>query len=59
MLEVRLMEPLENCPREILAAVRGVLTDIDDTVSTDGTLTAEAYGALRGAEETRACWSCR
>ena len=47
MLEVRLMEPLENCPRETLAAVRGVLTDIDDTVSSDGTLTAEAYGALQ------------
>ena len=47
MLEVRPMEPLENCPRETLAAVRGVLTDIDDTVSSDGTLTAEAYGALQ------------
>jgi HAD superfamily hydrolase (TIGR01484 family) len=41
------MEPLENCPREILAAVRGILTDIDDTVSSDGILTAEAYGAVQ------------
>lgn len=41
------MEPLEHCPRETLAAVRGILTDIDDTVSSDGTLTAEAYGALQ------------
>lgn len=41
------MEPLENFPRETLAAIRGVLTDIDDTVSSDGTLTAEAYGALQ------------
>lgn len=40
------MEPLKNCPRETLAAVRGVLTDIDDTVSTEGTLSAAAYGAL-------------
>jgi len=47
MLEVRPMEPLQNCPRETLAAIRGILTDIDDTVSTDGTLTAEAYGALQ------------
>jgi HAD superfamily hydrolase (TIGR01484 family) len=29
-----------------LAAIRGVLTDIDETVSTAGHLTAEAYGAL-------------
>lgn len=51
MLEVRLMEPLENCPRETLAAVRGVLTDIDDTVSSDGTLTAEAYSALQALKQ--------
>jgi hydroxymethylpyrimidine pyrophosphatase-like HAD family hydrolase len=41
------MEPLENCPRETLANIRGILTDIDDTVSSDGTLTTEAYGALQ------------
>jgi len=41
------MEPLENCPRETLARMRGILTDIDDTVSSDGMLTAEAYGALQ------------
>jgi HAD superfamily hydrolase (TIGR01484 family) len=29
-----------------LAAIKGVLTDIDETVSTDGQLTAEAYAAL-------------
>src|SRR5712672_1565192 len=40
------MMPLADCPREILAAVEGVLTDIDETVSTQGRLTAEAYGAL-------------
>lgn len=46
------MTPLSECPRSTLAAIRGVLTDIDETVSTDGRLTAEAYGALealRGA----------
>ena len=31
-----IMKPLCRCPRAILAAVRGVLTDIDETVSTDG-----------------------
>jgi len=40
------MIPLAQCPRETLAAVEGVLTDIDETVSTDGRLTPEAYGAL-------------
>ena len=38
--------PLADCPRETLAAVQGVLTDIDETLSTRGRLTAEAYGAL-------------
>ncbi|WP_289298603.1 HAD-IIB family hydrolase [uncultured Reyranella sp.] len=45
------MEPLKNCPRETLAAVRGVLTDIDDTVSTEGTLSAAAYGALEALKK--------
>jgi HAD superfamily hydrolase (TIGR01484 family) len=45
------MKPLKNCPRETLAAVRGVLTDIDDTVSTEGTLTAAAYGALEALKK--------
>ena len=40
------MKPLSECPRATLAAIKGVLTDIDETVSTEGTLTAEAYGAL-------------
>ncbi|MFO1080130.1 MAG: HAD-IIB family hydrolase [Reyranellaceae bacterium] len=41
------MTPLADCPRAVLAAVAGVLTDIDDTLSTDGRLTADAYGALQ------------
>jgi HAD superfamily hydrolase (TIGR01484 family) len=40
------MNPLSDCPRATLAAIRGVLTDIDETISTDGRLTAEAYRAL-------------
>jgi hypothetical protein len=36
------MKPLADCPRATLAAIRGVLTDIDETVSTDGRLTAVA-----------------
>ena len=30
---------------------RGVLTDIDETVSTDGRLTAEAYGAMEALKK--------
>jgi HAD superfamily hydrolase (TIGR01484 family) len=41
-----MMTPLSACPLTTLAAVRGVLTDIDETVSTEGHLTAEAYSAL-------------
>ena len=38
------MFPLADMP---CANVRGVLTDIDDTLTTDGRLTAEAYAALQ------------
>ena len=38
--------PLAECPRDVLAGVVGVLTDIDETVSTRSRLTAEAYAAL-------------
>lgn len=41
------MTPLAECPRGTLAAIRGVLTDIDDTLSSGGCLTAEAYAALQ------------
>jgi hypothetical protein len=40
------MKPLASCPRAVLANIRGVFTDIDETVSTAGHLTAEAYGTL-------------
>ena len=40
------MRPLTDMPLATRRAIRGVLTDIDDTLSTHGRLTAEAYGAL-------------
>ncbi len=40
------LAPLESMPAAQRQAVRGVLTDIDDTLTTHGKLTAEAYGAL-------------
>jgi HAD superfamily hydrolase (TIGR01484 family) len=44
------MTPLSQCPRPVLAAIKGVLTDIDDTVSTNGRLTSEAFGALEALQ---------
>ena len=38
--------PLADMPRATRVAVRGVLADIDDTVTTEGKLTSQAYGAL-------------
>ncbi len=44
--------PLAQCPRETLAAIEGVLTDIDETVSTRSQLTAEAYGAMEALKKS-------
>ena len=38
--------PLASMPAHVRAGIRYVLTDIDDTLTTDGKLTAEAYRAL-------------
>jgi HAD superfamily hydrolase (TIGR01484 family) len=40
------MKPLSQMSLEMARAIRVVLTDIDDTVTTEGMLTAAAYGAL-------------
>jgi hypothetical protein len=40
------MQPLVAMPREARRAVRGVLADIDDTLSTHGKLGAAAYGSM-------------
>lgn len=40
------MKPLSSAPREALAAVGAVLTDIDDTLTLHGRLPAEAFDAL-------------
>ena len=40
------MKPLASMPDATRRAIRGVLTDIDETLSTHGRLTAEAYAAL-------------
>ncbi|MGO4573854.1 HAD family hydrolase [Microvirga sp. 2TAF3] len=44
------MKPLSQLPLEQARSVRVVLTDIDDTITTEGTLTASAYGALEALQ---------
>ena len=41
-----MMQPLREIPIERLSSLLGVLTDIDDTLTTGGRITAEAYCAL-------------
>ena len=40
------VQALSALPAAALAGVRGVLTDIDDTLTTDGAITADALAAL-------------
>ncbi len=40
------MRSLATMPRDVRAAIRGVLVDIDETLTTRGRLTADAYAAL-------------
>ena len=40
------MKPLSSLSLKAARSVRVVLTDIDDTVTTEGVLAAKAYGAL-------------
>ena len=45
------LEPLTSIGRTAAAGIRFVLTDIDDTLSTDGRLTAAAYAALERLQQ--------
>jgi HAD superfamily hydrolase (TIGR01484 family) len=40
------VKPLRALHADILSQIRGVFFDIDDTLTTDGRLTAQAYGAI-------------
>jgi len=40
------MQPLNEMPAAVARAIHTVFSDIDDTLTTDGRLTVEAYGAL-------------
>src|SRR5688572_8108732 len=45
------MRPLAEMPASMRRAIRAVLLDIDDTLTTDGRLTAAAYAALEELNE--------
>jgi HAD superfamily hydrolase (TIGR01484 family) len=45
------MKPLADFPITARAAIRGVLCDIDDTLSGEGRITAEAYGAMERLQQ--------
>jgi len=45
------MKPLAAFPADGRRAIQGVLCDIDDTLSTEGRITAEAYGAMERLQQ--------
>ncbi len=45
------LRPLHEMPREVARGMHTLLTDIDDTLSTEGRLTAAAYAALERLHE--------
>ena len=45
------MRPISEMPQEVAAGLRCVLTDIDDTLTSDGRLPAAAYAALERLRE--------
>ena len=45
------MQALAAMPLNVAAGIRVVLTDIDDTLTTDGRLPADAYAALERLEQ--------
>ncbi|MEK9673318.1 MAG: HAD-IIB family hydrolase [Rhodospirillaceae bacterium] len=44
------MKPLADIPKTALSAVRGIVTDVDGTLTTDGKITSSALGALERAK---------
>ncbi len=50
MSKIPAFQPINTIPTESLKRVRVLLADIDDTLTTDGRLTAEAFGAMERLE---------
>ncbi len=47
------MQPLDSLPVDVLCRIRGVLFDIDDTLTTDGQLSAKSYNAMERLHQRR------
>jgi len=47
------MQPLQQLPASVLRSLRGVLTDIDDTLTRDGAIEAAALAALHGLAQAQ------
>ena len=45
------MKPLAALPAAVVNDIRGVFFDIDDTLTTQGRLTAEAYAAMEALSD--------
>jgi hydroxymethylpyrimidine pyrophosphatase-like HAD family hydrolase len=50
-MSIALPRPLSEAPRHQLAAVRGLMTDIDDTLTRDGAIEPEALAALQALHD--------
>jgi HAD superfamily hydrolase (TIGR01484 family) len=48
----RAAQPLSDLPDEVARGLVGILTDIDDTLTTDGALPAAAYAALERLQDS-------
>ena len=46
------MKPISEVSRDVLREIRYVFTDIDDTLTEDGSLTANAYAAVEALEKS-------
>lgn len=53
MVNARASRPFTECPPSCLREVRGLLTDIDDTLTSDGALTQDALDALHALRAAR------
>ena len=47
------MQPLASMPREVAARIHTLFADIDDTLTTHGKLTVQAYAALEALQHAR------
>ena len=45
------MKPLDQIPDTLRQSLRGIFSDIDDTITTNGMLSAEAYSAIENISE--------